>query len=96
VEKSAVALASALASLLCHSAFDLAFSPSPLPCGRLVYFERHGDPSTAIARETQLKTWRREKKIQLIERDNPRWQDLSAPWGKPIELYTAPTTPAPI
>jgi putative endonuclease len=32
----------------------------------------------AIAREKQLKRWRREKKVFLIERDNPTWRDLSA------------------
>lgn len=42
----------------------------------LVYFESCDDPNTAIAREKQLKNWRREWKIQLIERDNPDWNDL--------------------
>ena len=56
-------------------------------CERLVYFERYGDPGTAIKRETQLKKWRREKKLALIEKQNPTWQDLSADWGKPIAPY---------
>ena len=30
----------------------------------------------AIEREKQLKKWRREKKIKLIEKDNPKWKDL--------------------
>jgi putative endonuclease len=34
----------------------------------------------AIAREKQLKAWRREKKIALIERMNPAWVDLSKDW----------------
>jgi putative endonuclease len=42
----------------------------------LVYFERHGAIDEAIAREKVLKRWRRDWKISLIERDNPRWQDL--------------------
>jgi putative endonuclease len=44
---------------------------------RLVYFEAFSDVRDAIAREKQLKRWRREKKTALIERDNPTWQDLS-------------------
>ena len=52
---------------------------------RLVYFESFGDPTAAIAREKQLKKWRREKKVALIERANPDWNDLSEEWfgGEP-------------
>ena len=42
----------------------------------LVYYEIHDDPETAIKREKQLKRWRREKKIKLIESMNPEWKDL--------------------
>lgn len=42
----------------------------------LVYFETSGSPLGAIAREKQLKAWRREKKVHLIERANPKWEDL--------------------
>jgi putative endonuclease len=38
--------------------------------------------SRAIEREKQLKRWTRAKKIALIERGNPTWQDLSEDWGK--------------
>ena len=51
---------------------------------RLVWYQVFGDVHAAIAREKQLKRWRREKEIQLIEARNPTWQDLSAEWGKPI------------
>ncbi len=44
---------------------------------KLVYYEIFHDPNVAIAREKQLKGWRREKKIALIEKTNPDWQDLS-------------------
>ena len=44
---------------------------------RLVHFEVFGDIRYAIAREKEIKGWRREKKIWLIERHNPMWQDLS-------------------
>jgi putative endonuclease len=44
---------------------------------KLMYFEVFDDPATAIAREKQLKKWRREWKIRTIEHDNPNWYDLS-------------------
>ena len=47
---------------------------------RLVHFEDTSDINAAIAREKQIKAWRREKKLRLIESDNPTWQDLSAGW----------------
>lgn len=47
---------------------------------RLVYFEEFGTPAAAISREKQLKSWRREKKIRLIESVNPSWNDLSTRW----------------
>jgi putative endonuclease len=46
-------------------------------CVRLVLVEMAPDARTAIAREKQLKKWRREKKIALIEATNPSWDDLS-------------------
>jgi putative endonuclease len=51
---------------------------------RLVWYQIFGDIRDAIAREKQIKRWRREKKILLIESLNPTWQDLSEEWGKPI------------
>jgi putative endonuclease len=47
---------------------------------RLVYFEVFGDVRDAIAREKQIKSWRRDKKLALIESMNPKWQDLSEDW----------------
>ena len=47
---------------------------------RLAYYETFDDIRDAIAREKQLKRWRREKKVWLIERENPNWEDLSADW----------------
>jgi len=44
---------------------------------RLVYYERFVDIRAAIAREKQLKGWRRDKKIALIRTKNPTWIDLS-------------------
>lgn len=47
---------------------------------RLVYWEDFGNVHNAIHREKQLKGWRREKKIALIESENPQWKDLSKGW----------------
>ncbi len=43
---------------------------------RLVYIELHQEMYAALAREKQLKRWKREWKIRLIEEKNPNWQDL--------------------
>ena len=43
---------------------------------RLVWFEHHESIVEAIRRETSLKKYRREWKINLIEDDNPNWDDL--------------------
>ena len=50
---------------------------------RLVFFESFHDARTAIAREKQLKGWRREKKVALIEAQNPTWEDLAARGSPP-------------
>jgi len=47
---------------------------------RLVYYEEFADIRDAIAREKELKGWRRDKKVDLIEDDNPLWEDLSGDW----------------
>jgi putative endonuclease len=44
---------------------------------RLVWFEAHEARDTALLREKQIKEWKRGWKINLIERENPHWQDLS-------------------
>jgi putative endonuclease len=55
-------------------------------CTRLVYYERYTTEPLKFARERQLKGWRRAKKIALIEKMNPRWQDLAETWGLPMAL----------
>ena len=47
---------------------------------RLVYFESTNDAMDAICREKQIKKYRREKKIKLIESMNPEWRDLAKDW----------------
>ena len=46
----------------------------------LVHYEMTTDVQSAIAREKQLKGWRRSKKVDLIESSNPTWVDLSMEW----------------
>jgi putative endonuclease len=45
-------------------------------CDRLVCFEMIDSAETAMARERQLKGWRRDWKINLVEANNPNWEDL--------------------
>ena len=47
---------------------------------KLVYYEVFGDIRYAIEREKQLKGYRRSKKIELIERENSEWNDISLDW----------------
>jgi putative endonuclease len=56
---------------------------------RLVYLESFGDVREAIAREKQLKGWRRDKKVSLIESTNPTWRDLSASWENNRDASTS-------
>lgn len=46
------------------------------PIHQLVYFERHRNPVVATDRETVLKLWHRQWKLELIEQHNPEWRDL--------------------
>jgi putative endonuclease len=43
---------------------------------RLVWYEPHDSAEGAITREKQMKEWQRDWKINLIEHDNPHWEDL--------------------
>lgn len=62
---------------------------------RLVYFESTADVHAAIAREKQLKGWRRLKKVHLIESMNPTWEDLAAAWFvDPLAIGNAQAGPS--
>jgi putative endonuclease len=63
-----------------HKAHTFAGFTAKYNITNLVYFERYGNVLTAIRREKELKYWRREKKIKLIESANPTWCDLSYGW----------------
>jgi len=53
-------------------------------CHHLVWFERHATASAAIAKEKQLKGWRRARKIALIEEQNLEWQDPEQRLGQKL------------
>jgi len=42
----------------------------------LVYFENHENKENALLREKRMKKWNRDWKVELIEKENPNWQDL--------------------
>jgi len=55
---------------------------------KLVYFETCDDYDAALQREKQIKEWKREWKLKLIEKTNPLWQDL---WMKRLEMVNPST-----
>ena len=55
--------------------FGVAFT-SKYKINKLVYFERYTEVLDAIKREKQLKGWKREKKVMLINQMNPEWNNL--------------------
>jgi putative endonuclease len=59
---------------------------------RLVYYEVFQHVETAIHRETEIKKWRREKKVALVAKKNPTWEDLAADWGKQVAMGYHPPT----
>lgn len=50
-------------------------------CSRLLYCEEFAEIQSAIAREKQLKGWRRDKKLELIRTRNPQFTNLAELWG---------------
>jgi len=48
---------------------------------KLIYFEEYNNINDALEREKELKSWRREKKIQLIDNLNSEWADLAFDTG---------------
>jgi len=60
---------------------------------RLVYFEEAESRGAAMRRELEIKAWRREKKIALIESLNPEWKDLAPP-TRQIPRYASGLPPS--
>ena len=58
---------------------------------KLVYYEVTDDITSAIAREKQIKAWRRRKKVSIIESANPYWVDLSDQWSWPADPSPDPS-----
>lgn len=52
-------------------------------CKKLVYFEQYGNIDEAIRREKQLKNWKREWKMDLIQKTNPNFDDISLQYKSP-------------
>jgi putative endonuclease len=46
-------------------------------CKKLVYYKGFNTIEEAIATETNMKNWKREWKVKVIEEMNPEWRDLS-------------------
>lgn len=46
----------------------------------LVYFEEYESVDEAVLREKRMKKWKRVWKLELIEKKNPKWNDLSKNW----------------
>jgi putative endonuclease len=59
-----------------HRSGELPGFTADYRCHKLIYYEHYSNVDEAIERETQLKKWSRAKKVELIERTNPRWLDL--------------------
>ena len=75
-----------------HHRFDAAKSfTKTYKVNRLVYYEQFNDARSAITREKEIKGWRREKKVDLVEGCNPAWQDLSCEW---YDLHKPKTDPS--
>ena len=78
-----------MARVLQHKSRDYAGFTQRYHVDRLVYYETFKYVNNAIARETQIKSWSRAKKVELIEQDNPTWEDLAADWGKFVPMRKA-------
>ena len=79
-----------MARILQHKTGEGGEFTSKYRVNRLVYYEVFEHVATAIARETEIKNWRREKKVALFEHKNPTWEDLAADWGKPVPMTFRP------
>ena len=71
-----------MARVLSHRAGEGSEFTRKYKIHRLVYYEVFHSVAAAIARETEIKKWRREKKVALIVQKNPTWEDLAADWGR--------------
>ncbi|WP_411288065.1 GIY-YIG nuclease family protein [Phenylobacterium sp.] len=73
-----------------HKAKDVAGFTKRYGVDRLVFFQGYGEVTEAIRFEKQLKRWRRDWKVRLIEADNPNWDDLH------VQMMTPPDVVHPV
>ncbi|MFZ0286360.1 MAG: GIY-YIG nuclease family protein [Terriglobales bacterium] len=78
-----------LARVLQHKAGDTGSFTKRYKINRLVYYEMFQYVDNAITRETEIKKWRRAKKVALILASNRTWEDLAADWGEPVPARKA-------
>ena len=71
-----------------HKAKEFEGFTSKFNCNRLVWYEAYVFIDRAIVREKQLKSWSRNKKLVLIEQENPSWTDLSEGWYATADFST--------
>ena len=70
-----------------HSKADRKSFTATYNVRRLVWFEHHDTMADAIQREKSLKRWRRQWKIELIEKTNPQWHPLDSNTGEFVLDY---------
>jgi len=75
-----------MARVLRHKAGKGAVFTRKYRVNRLVWSQGFEQVGNAIARETEIKGWRREKKVALIRENNPTWEDLAKGWGEKVAL----------
>jgi putative endonuclease len=69
-----------------HMAGEIEGFSKTYGCNRLVHYAGSNEALVMINRERQIKSWRRKKKIDLIEKTNPRWEELAQNWGINMKL----------
>ena len=77
-----------------HKRGEIAGFTQQYKINRLVYYEEFRLIGSAIHREKEIKHWIRARRVALIERDNPTWDDLADDWGKPFELLKPVVIPS--
>ncbi len=79
-----------MSRILQHKALEGGSFTTKYRANRLVYYEVFEHVESAIRRETEIKKWRREKKVALIEKKNPTWEDLAGDWGNKVPMIYDP------
>ena len=80
-----------MARVLRHKAGDGGTFTRKYRAHPLVYYHSFQNVGDAIARETEIKKWQREKKVALIKAENPTWEDLAAGWGEAVVMTVSRT-----